>query len=608
MRGRLGVAAAVVGGLAVAALAFPFYLDYRSQQEARRATARTPIHWRAATAPAASTEMVRFTEVAAASGISYVQFRTDVPADRYGPVDWHSGGASTVDYDNDGWMDLFVTRGDDAGILYRNLGPDSQSGLVMFRDVTAAAGLDHAVHCNGPVWADLDNDGDADLFTSTHGFPRYYLFVNNGNGTFSEEGVARGADCTNEVLRYGLSASAGDYDNDGYLDLCVAEWLQYSPTCNEKSGLRLLRNLGKQKPAHFEDVTVQAGIRMPMHAGVTLPQLKTESGEPRPVSMTPRFSDLDGDGLVDLPITSDYETTRLYWNKGDGTFADGTEAGGVKLGMNDMGSTIADFDGDGRLDWFITDITWKGVQARDGNHLYLNNGDRTFTDLAGSAGVKKGGWGWGASFLDYDNDSDLDLVSTNGFPMGPGAAETQMGARGGFRDDRAMLWRNNAEGGAATTFSDVSDQVGMRDVGQGKSLVVFDYDNDGDQDVFIANHGMDRPTLYRNDGGNKLPWLRIRTIGSVCNRDGAGALITVTDPRLKWPLVWEVSRSSNYLGQNEPTAHFGLGEAVTDTVQLVNIRWPSGRRQEFRDVPVRTTLVARESESSPTTATAAGGS
>jgi hypothetical protein len=358
-----------------------------------------------------------------------------------------------------------------------------------------------------------------------------------------------------------------------------------------------LHNLGAARPAHFQDVTDTAGIRMPMYSGVTLPQLKTETGEPRPVSMTPRFTDLDGDGLVDLPITSDYDTTKLYWNNGDGTFSDGTESAGVRLGLNDMGSAIADYDGDGRLDWFVTDITWTGKAARDGNHLYMNLGGRAFADMAASSGVKKGGWGWGTSFFDYDHDGDLDLVSTNGFPIGPGAESRNRGARGGFLDDRAMLWRNNGEGGPATTFSDVSAMVGMNDVGQGKALLVFDYDNDGDLDVFMANHGMDPPTLFRNDGGNSVPWLRVRTTGSVSNRDGAGALITVSDPRLKWPLVYEVNRSSNYLGQNEQTAHFGLGERISDTVQHVSIRWPSGRRQEFQNVPVRTTLEARESES-----------
>ena len=210
-----------------------------------------------------------------------------------------------------------------------------------------------------------------------------------------------------------------------------------------------------------------------------------------------------------------------------------------------MGSTIGDFDGDGRLDWFISALVDIPGQTEDhsGNRLYRNNGDRTFADQTDLGGVRDSGWSWGTTFLDHDNDRDLDLFVTNGWPP-----QTQF-------DDKSHIYQNDNG-----VFTDVSTAAGVTDTGQGRGLLSLDYDNDGDLDVFIVNHGA-KPILYRNDGGNANDWLKIKVEGTASNRDGIGAFITV-DPDANVvgdEIVREINAGSNFLSQNELTAHFGLG-------------------------------------------------
>jgi hypothetical protein len=269
------------------------------------------------------------------------------------------------------------------------------------------------------------------------------------------------------------------------------------------------------------------------------------------------------DGHQDLAIASDFFSSQLFWNNGDGTFTDGTIPAGVGTDYNGMGSTFGDYDGDGDLDWFISNITADPDAPPTGfggwNRLYRNEGGRQFTDVTQEAGVRDARWGWGTSFFDADNDGDLDLITTNGYNGE------------GWADDRTVLWRN--DGGV---YTDISEAAGITDRLQGRGLVHLDFDRDGDLDLVIVNH-MDRPILYRNDGGNANDALRVELEGVQSNRDGIGAMITVV-PDLSMPdrrLVWEVDGGSGFLGQNEHTAHFGLGQAG-GTAGLITVEWPSG--------------------------------
>ena len=251
-----------------------------------------------------------------------------------------------------------------------------------------------------------------------------------------------------------------------------------------------------------------------------------------------------------------------------------------------MGSTFGDYDGDGDLDWFISNITADPDAPPTGfggwNRLYRNEGDRVFTDATQEAGVRDARWGWGTTFFDADNDGDLDLIATNGYNGE------------GWQDDRTVLWQNN--GGV---FTDISEASGITDRLQGRGLVHLDYDKDGDLDIVIVNH-LDAPILYRNDGGNASPALRVELIGERSNRDAIGAVITVT-PDLANPdrtLVLDVDGGSGFLGQNERTAHFGLGTNA-GIVGRVTVQWPSGRLTNRLFLVKNQTLRLRELEWQP---------
>jgi enediyne biosynthesis protein E4 len=509
-----------------------------------------------------------FTDTAVSAGISYLQ---GPPLDPLATpeVSGMTGGAAAGDFDGDGWVDLFITRSNNTDILYRNLGNGT------FADVSASAFGAGPVNAqtNGAAWADIDNDGDLDLYVTAINSAQHYLYINQGDGTFSEQAALRGASLSGNGTLFGTGVSFGDYDRDGYLDAFVADWRPNGAApAGTPANARLLRNQGAANPGYFQDVTAAAGVAMDLVTGPNAGQSW---------SFSPRFSDLDTDGNPDLLIASDFGTSRLFWNNGDGTFTDGTAATGINTGWHDMGSTIGDVDGNGTLDWFVTNINYGSLPDADpnGNRLFLNNGGRSFTDATAAAGVRNGDWGWGAALFDYDNDGDLDLVHTNGFPDGDQ-----------YINDPMRFWTNDGTG----VFTDAAAAAGLTDTGQGRGLLTFDYDNDGDLDLFIVRNG-DSPILYRNDGGADNGYLRVKTIGTVSNRDGIGARITVT-PDAALPgesIVFEVNAGSNYLSQSEFTATFGLGPGAA-TIDLVTIRWPSGIVQQFTDVAVNTTLNAVE--------------
>lgn len=494
-----------------------------------------------------------FVKVTAAAGINHVQSAgTGQQA--------MTGGVAAGDFDGDGRVDLFFTRIDAPDVLYRNVGNS-------FVDVSAQAGFTQTLPTNGVAAGDIDNDGDLDLYLTGSESIRNYLYVNDGAGHFTEAAELRGASVTalpSTTLR-GQGAAFGDYDRDGYLDILTSDHSRPTAT----SGARLLRNLGAASPGHFVDVTHEAGLDV-YRTPLAVPDMSYR--------FTPMFSDIDRDGATDVLYVSDSRTSQLFWNNGDGAFTDGTLPAGVGTDKSGMGSALGDYDRDGDLDWFITSIfDTPFLGTHPGNRLYRNNGNRTFTDVTTTAGVRNSGWGWGTNFLDFDNDSHLDLIATDGFIAG-------------FTGDRTMLWRNNADG----TFADVGLASGVTDTGQGRGLLHLDYDEDGDLDVVIANYAA-APILYRNDGGNEGHWLRVKTVGTVSNRDGVGALVTVT-PNAEHPedfQIWEITAGDSYLSQSELTAHFGLG-GFSDAIDQVTIQWPSGVFQTLFDVPVDSVLIAQE--------------
>ena len=484
-----------------------------------------------------------------------------------------TAGATVGDYNDDGCDDLFVTRFDATDLLFENQCDGS------FIEVADEVGLAANVQSNGALFVDMDSDGDLDLYVVTQATDAHLLYINDGahlggsamRPSFTEEALSRGAAITPDPSRrrQGMSVGAGDFDRDGYVDLFTTEWNGQPPLTCSGTHARLLHNRGTDAPGFFEDVT---------EATRTLMTFGDLGATQLPLSFSPAFVDLDDDGWPELAVASDGRTSQLFWNDANGRFTRGTEAAMVGTDEFGMGSTFGDYDNDGDFDWFVTSVyEVDGNPRRDGNRFYRNEGGRLFSDRTDATGVRDGAWGWGAAFFDYDNDGDLDLGQTNGFPVGDD-----------YLDDPVRLWRND-DG----VMSEVAQALGMTDTGDGRAYLTFDYDNDGDLDVFLTNHH-GAPVLYRNDGGNAGDWLRVRAKGLVSPPDGRGAKVTVTSEELTQ--VRQIGVGSHFLGEGETVAHFGLGagyDAAGGTVDI-HVRFSSGRIAELIDVAPNQLVVVTE--------------
>lgn len=477
-----------------------------------------------------------------------------------------TGGGAVADLNDDGFPDVFFPVLDGPDALYVNQGDGT------FVNESADRGLGGMTASNAAAFADIDGDGDLDLFVSSYGGLAHRLYVNE-DGSFSDEAGERGVALPNtDRPLQGTGAAFGDFDRDGWLDLYVGEWideddlvLQEPDATGLRSKARLFRNMGGEgSPGYFEDVTTAAGI--------DVESLSEEGIYPFGVT----FSDLDDDGWLDLAMPGDFSTSRLYWNDGDGTFTDGTVAAGVGTDSNGMASAIGDVDMDGDLDWLITSISMDPPTRVDieGNRLYLNQGDRTFVDAADAWGVRYTDWAWGALLFDYDNDLDLDAMITNGF----------------WDDARTQFFVHHE-----SYLFEVGEQVALAPQGQGRSLLTMDYDGDGDLDVVLSRNE-DVPLLYRNLVGDARPWVRvILRQPSSPNRFAVGAKATAR-PMMSPPLIREVQVGAQYGGQSEETLHWGLGDEMRCPLAELEIRWPDGSTQIERDVPCGTVTTITRSD------------
>ena len=540
-----------------------------------------------------------FVDVTASAGIGHTQLASPnaFSSDRM------SGGAVAGDFNGDGWVDLFFTRADAPDLLYFN---DTAGGFI---EGSATAGFTANLSTNGAAAGDVDNDGDLDLYVTTIREDHFLLYINDGSGVFTEEAVSRNAGVdmhpSYSAVRRGNSASFGDYDRDGYLDIHTTDWGHRTDgqgqTLASYSASRLLRNLGAGNAGHFEDKTDFAGVAVHTES-TTTGGGNTLQGV---YSFSSRFADFDGDGWDDLAVAGDFNTSRLFWNNGDGTFTDGTSTAMVGTDENGMGSAVGDYDGDGDLDWFVTSIydeadpCGQGAScgwADSGNRLYRNEGGRLFSDQTDTAGVRDGGWGWGAVWFDYDNDGDLDLSMANGIDFN--FLNQSFDSEAKFNTEQMKLWRNDNG-----VFTEVATEEGVTDVRPGKGLLTLDYDNDGDLDLLNVNNSYG-PALYRNDSitqhqSNGNVWLKIDTVGTNSNRDGIGARVTI-DPDLSIAgdeVFRDVAGGSPYLSQSETTLHFGLG-VLEGAIDQVHILWPSGHTQVLNNVSPNQLITITESEAS----------
>jgi enediyne biosynthesis protein E4 len=548
-----------------------------------------------------------FTELADAAGLGTVQFVPTHPADldcifpwatsgglsprQDCEPQWFTGGVSIADVDADGWPDVFMTRLAAPDHLFINQGDGT------FVDVAAEVGLGECSWTNGSVFGDIDEDGDQDLLVTSLGGTAHQLWINTlretGELGFEEQAAARGFAMSSGTMHSGQGVTLGDFDRDGWLDAHVNEWInvEHMPAPGhadlQHHGGRLLHNLGD---GSFDDVTLVYGVDL---------SALDSNGI---FGFASSFADLDGDGWQDLAITVDFNRSRLFWNLGGLGYEDGSGPAQINRESNAMGSTFGDLDLDGDLDWYVTSIAetkaceedetppcWAGT----GNRLYSYAGARTYSLMTDQAGVRDGAWAWGAVMFDADNDGDLDLALGNGWP---GRDLT-----GGYyhADTPTRLWINNGLDAGVGFMSEQGEARGVFDKGQGRSIVAFDYDRDGDLDLLLTNHA-GRPRLFRNDGGNSIGWLRVVVEGVTSNRDGRGAKVRVqVEPDGPWQ-VREVGVASHFLGEGELVQHFGLGagfEVGVDVVHRVEVEWPaSGISQGFDQVAGGQTLTVVEGE------------
>jgi cysteine-rich repeat protein len=495
-----------------------------------------------------------FSDVTADAGLTYQHGYGDAGFSEFSE---NAGGVAAGDYDGDGYVDLYVVRGTiGANLLFRNGG----DGTFEERGQAAGVALT-GVRSSGPLFADLDGDGRLDLFVGGVDGTPPSLFHNDGDGTFSDVTATSGL-----VLPAGrdvVSATAGDYDRDGDLDLFLSHWSTAYFNLADTSSLHLWRNRGD---GTFEDVTFAAGF---------VPVAVDEHFE----SFTANFVDVDGDGWLDLLVAADFGTSRVYHNDGDGTFTNVTDRTVITDG-NGMGAAIGDYDEDGDFDWFVSSI-WdpngvsEGFWDVTGNRLYRNRGDGTFEDATEASGVRRGYWGWGATFQDFDDDGHLDLFHVNGF------GDVQVAATLEFVADPARLFVGNGAG----TFLEMSQTAGVADTGEGRGVVAFDYDRDGDLDLFVWNNG-GPGRLFRNDevpGGGVTIKLRAPTP----NVEAIGAIVDVSvGGVIKRRLM---RAGSNYVSQDPAEAHVGLGAApATDGA---TIHWPDGATSAVGPIAAGTTAI-----------------
>ncbi|MFL5308540.1 MAG: CRTAC1 family protein [Polyangia bacterium] len=457
-----------------------------------------------------------------------------------------AGGVAAGDFDNDGYTDLYVLAGT-AGhnFLFRNQGDGT------FADVADSAGVGVAgASGSGPLFFDYDGDGWLDLFVgAVHGDPPV-LFHNRGDGTFEDVTASSGLSFPSETL----SATAGDYDGDGWLDLFVSHWGSVAGACH------LWHNDAAQG---FSCADTGAGL-----AGLVRDLTDR--------TFAANFVDLDRDGRPDLVVTEDYGQSTVWLNEGGGRFRNATSA--VISDQNGMGSAIGDYDGDGDFDWFVSAIrdgdgVTEGNWGTTGNRLYRNRGDGTFEDATDAAGVRDGDWGWGASFADFDNDGLLDLVHVNGWPQGSPQ----------FRGTRARLFI----AGPGGRFEDQAAARGFDERVGGRGVVCFDFDGDGDLDVFVANNSGPHH-LWRNEGGRAGGhYLDVRVLGTSPNTFAVGAKVFVTAGGHEQ--ARDVHAGSNYVSQNPRELHFGLGASAH--ADRVRVEWPDGHQLTLGRVDGDRTLV-----------------
>ncbi|HTJ88528.1 MAG TPA: CRTAC1 family protein [Terriglobales bacterium] len=518
-----------------------------------------------------------FINVAPQAGLRMENVNGGVDTKKY-IIETTGSGVAIFDYDNDGWPDIFLVNGTTLNDAKAKQQPTSHlfhnNHDGTFSDVTKAAGLEFTGWGQGACVGDYDNDGFDDLYVTYYGKNR--LYHNRGNGTFTE--VATPAGVAGDGKAWGSGCAFIDYDRDGKLDLMVSNYVSFDIKTSPKPGEGMMcvwkgtpvmcgprglpsspnilyHNLGGGK---FENVSKPSGIE------------KTYGHYCLSVSTL----DYDDDGWPDIYVACDSTPSILYHNLKNGTFTDVAAEAGVAFDEDGreqagMGSTVGDYNNDGRPDIFKTNF------SDDTSSLYRNNGDGTFSSTISEAGLRLNTkfLGWGTMFLDVDNDGRLDILSVNGHVY-PEVDTAHLGSS--YREPRLLYW-NTGDG----KFKDISDQCGpgCTEPRSSRGLATADFWNDGRVSA-VVNNMAGEPMLLVNQASNSSHWLGVITRGTKSNRDGIGAKVTVVAGDRKY--VQEVRSGSSYISNDDMRLHFGLGSSAE--VSRIEIRWPNGNSEVFSGV------------------------
>jgi hypothetical protein len=514
-------------------------------------------------------------DITASTGIHFKHLAS--PDKKY-IVESMSGGVALIDYDRDGWPDIYFTNAPDVDMQLA--GKKARSALFhnnrdgTFTDVTDKAGVGYPCWANGAVVGDYNNDGWPDLFVTCFG--GVVLYRNNGDGTFAD--VTREAGLAGDTL-WAMGAAFGDYDGDGMQDLFVSHYAAFD--------LRDLPAFGSMVTCQYHGIKVQcgpAGLKgspdnlYRNNGNGTFTDVSKQAGVDDPknlLGLTAVWSDLNNDGKLELFVANDGAQNYLYQNDGRGHFTDAAYPAGVALDENgnalaNMGVALGDYLHTGRFSIAITHFSEQYLE------LFRNDGGLSFTDVSNVTGIARATThyvGWGDAFFDPDNDGWLDLIAVNGHVY----PQVDLANIGVYFREPSQLFLNRRDG----TFLDVTDKAGaaLKVPRVGRGLAVGDLFNDGAQEVVVENlEG--GPTILRTEGGPRNHWISFELAGTRSNRLALNARVKVIAGDLTQSD--EVRSGGSYLSQNDLRLHFGLGERRQ--ADKVEIRWPSGATETLTNL------------------------
>jgi len=531
---------------------------------------------------ATPTAQVTFTDVARSSGITFQHDNAATPEKFL--IETMGSGCAWIDYDQDGLLDLYLVNGAATKVytpghplssaLYHN------NGNGTFTDVTAKAGVgSNTLFGMGVAVGDYDNDGFPDLFVC--GYGRSVLYHNNGDGTFTDVTSRTGVANTG---RWASSAAWFDYDNDGRLDLVIANYVDWSPERNFYCGDR---GPGMRSYCHPDDFNPQPPTLFHNNGDGTFTDVSKSAGlAAKPANGLGIVTfDYDNDGWQDIFIANDHMPNSLFHNNRNGTFSEvgyfaGVAVSGDGQAEAGMGTDAADTTGNGRMDLVAVHLDMQLAR------LYQNMGDGTFEDATFRSRLSYATFHmseFGTRFFDYDNDGAIDLFMANGHVLDNIAryhADTKYA-------EPKLMFRNTGHG----IFQNVSDQLGPDFLSPrvSRGAAIGDFDNDGDLDILVNNCGQ-TPQLLRNDGGNRNHWMEILLIGAKSNRDGVGARVRVRSGDLT--LYDQRKGGMSYQSAQDPRLHFGLGQRTK--IDSIEILWPSGMDTKLTNIECNQILAVKE--------------